>query len=178
MRNQCVISALLLGIDELRKLIEEKKLIEDLLDSEFKNPVGTGFDFRVGEIHKISGKAYMGRDGRITPGTEFLASWSGDPGHHVLKPGKYYLIKTIERVNLPSDIMAVFYPRSSFHRSGVQIVTGLADPGYRGELTFGISNMSGYDFVLEMGSRIVHALFFRVSGARPYRGKWQGGRMT
>ncbi len=169
---------MLLGIDELRTLIEEEKLIEDLLDSEFKNPVGTGFDFRVGEIHQISGKGYMGKDGRVTPKSKLLASHEGSPGHHVLKPGEYYLLKTLEKINLPADVIAVFYPRSSFHRSGIQILTGLADPGYQGELTFGISNMSGHDFVLEMGARIAHVLFFRVSGGRSYQGKWQGGRIT
>lgn len=169
---------MLLGIDELRKLIEEKKLIRDLLESEFTNPVGTGFDFRVGEIHQIHGKSYMGRSGRITPKTRLLASHEGSTSHHVLKPGEYYLIKTIEKLNLPRDVIAVFYPRSSFHRSGIHVLTGLADPGYRGELTFGITNMSGHDFVLEMGSRVAHVLFFRVAGGRPYTGTWQGGKMT
>ncbi len=169
---------MLLGIEELRKLIEGVSLVENLLESEFKNPVGTGFDFRVGEIHQIYGKSYVGREGRITPQTKIIASHKEASAHHILRPGEYCLIKTIEKVNLPSDIIAVFYPRSSFHRSGIHILTGLADPGYKGELTFGISNMSEHDFVLEMGARIAHALFFRISGGSPYRGKWQGGRMT
>ena len=169
---------MLLGIDELRQLVRDIKLVEGLLESEFRNPVGTGFDLRVGELHAIAGKSYVGKDGRIMPETELLARCDKDTGHHVIKPKEYYLIKTIEKLNLPEDIMAVFYPRSTFHRSGIHIVTGLADPGYRGELTFGISNMSAYDFILEMGSRIAHVLFFRVSGGRSYQGKWQGGRMA
>lgn len=169
---------MLLGIEELRKLIETEKLVENLLESEFRNPVGTGFDLRVGELHAIAGKSYVGKDGRIMPETELLASHRKDADRHVIKPKEYYLIKTIEKLNLPEDVMAIFYPRSTFHRSGIHVITGLADPGYCGELTFGISNMSAYDFILEMGSRIAHVLFFRVSGGRPYQGQWQGGRMA
>ena len=169
---------MLLGIDELRQLVRENNLVEGLLESEFRNSVGTGFDLRVGELHAIAGKSYVGKDGRVMPETRLLASHLEGVGHHAIGEKEYYLIKTIEKLNLPDDVMAVFYPGSTFHRAGIHIITGLADPGYRGELTFGISNMSAHDFILQMGSRIAHALFFRVSGARPYQGKWQGGRMA
>ncbi len=74
--------------------------------------------------------------------------------------------------------MLVFYPRSSLFRSGIALHTGLADPGYEGELTFGVQNLSSHDFTLEMGARIAHGIFFRVSGGKSYGGIWQGGRMT
>lgn len=169
---------MLLSHEELKKLVLEQNLVERLLKEELERPVGTGFDFRAGEIHRIRGASYIGAKRRLTPESKVVAAWESDPSHHVIKPGEYYLLKTIEKVNLPSDIMLVFYPRSSFFRSGISVHTGLADPGFSGELTFGITNLSGHNFTLEMGARIAHGIFFRVSGGRTYRGFWQGGKMT
>ena len=167
-----------LTYQELKRMVVEDKLVEDLPESELNSPVGTGFDFRVGELHKITGSSYLGREGRLTPESEILATFRGDPGHYVIKPREYCLIKTIEIVNLPNDVMLTFYPRSSFFRSGVSVHTGLADPGFSGQLTFGIVNLSNHDFTLEMGAKVAHAMFQRISGGAPYRGKWQGGKMT
>ena len=98
---------------------------------------------------------------------------------HILLPGEYYLLKTVEKVNLPGDVMLVFHPRSTFFRSGISIHTGLADPGFRGQLTFGIINLSKSNLNLEMGARVAHGIFLRVSGNNnPYTGVWQNGRMT
>jgi len=53
-------------------------------------------------------------------------------------------------------------------------------PGYKGQFNFGIMNIGGLKFILEMGARIAHAGFFEVKGQTlvPYRGQWQGGRVS
>ena len=54
---------------------------------------------------------------------------------------------------------------------------GLEELG--GELNFGVINFSAEPFRLELGARIVHAMFYQIKGdTAPYRGQWQGGRQT
>jgi hypothetical protein len=39
--------------------------------------------------------------------------------------------------------------------------------------------MGNSDFTIELGARIVHIIFWEVSGkGAAYRGQWQGGRVT
>jgi len=169
----------MIGTKELLKLVKEKNLIENLCCRELENPEGTGFDLRAGEVFKIKdGEAFLGEENRKTPETELLALHGKDK-EITLKPGDFVLVKTIEKMNLPEDIAAIFRPRSTLQRCGVGLFTATASPGYSGELTFGMCNLGRNDFRLELGSRFVHALFFNTSeNISKYRGQWQGGRVS
>lgn len=171
---------MVLGIDKLLKLVKEKKLVENLSERELKNPEGAGFDLRVGEIYEIKGKGFLGIQERETPKVKLVGKFKKRKKEKfILKPNKYYLIKTLEKVNLPENILALFTPRSTLFRSGIYIFGGQVPPGYKGELTVGIYNFGEKDFELELGSRVIHIMFFKVKGkANLYRGQWQGGRVT
>lgn len=169
-----------LGTKKLLKLVKEKKLVENLSERELKNPEGAGFDFRLGEIYQISGKGFLGVEERKTPKTKLLAKYDAQKRESfVFEPGKYYLTKTIEKVNTPEDLLILFRPRSTIYRSGMMIFTGNVSPGYKGELTFGIINLGQSSIKIELGARVVHAMFFEVKGGTNlYRGQWQGGRVS
>jgi deoxycytidine triphosphate deaminase len=169
----------MIGTKELLNLIQEKNLVEDLCDRERENPEGSGFDLRVGEVFVIEGgEAFLGETERHTPRAGSIAVYGKDK-EIVLKPGEYVLIKTIEKVNLPKDVAAIFRPRSTLQRSGIGLFTAAASPGYCGELTFGMCNLGKNDFKLELGARVVHILFFKTSdNFSEYRGQWQGGRVS
>ena len=86
--------------------------------------------------------------------------------------------KTIERVNMPENIWAEIKARSTLIRCGVLLITTKVDPGYSGELTFGLFAVK-FDFPLEMGARIANITFHEVVGeTSSYRGQWQGGRVS
>jgi deoxycytidine triphosphate deaminase len=169
-----------LGIEELHKLVKEQKLVENLSERELTNPEGAGFDLRIGELYEISGKGFLGVEERETPDMTPLASYKeGESEIIKLQPRTYYLLKTVEGVNMPEDLLAVMTPRSTLFRSGVYIFGGQVPPGYRGGLSMGIYNFRDTEFDLEMGSRVVHIMFFQVQGkGNMYRGQWQGGRVT
>jgi deoxycytidine triphosphate deaminase len=171
---------MILGVKELLKLVESKNLVENLSERELKNPEGAGFDFRIGEIYEISGKGFLGIEERKTPKTKLLAKYNPKRRRiFVFKPGKYYLMKTIEKVNTPENVLILFRPRSTLYRSGMMIFTGNVSPGYKGELVFGILNLGPCEVKIELGARVVHAMFFQVKGkTNLYRGQWQGGRIT
>ena len=169
----------MIGTKELLRLIDEIKLVENLSQRELENPEGTGFDLRVQEIFKIVGdESFLGESERSTPEIESIAKY-GEKNEIVIKPGDFFLIKTMEKINLPDNIAAIFRPRSTLQRSGIGLFTATASPGYSGELTFGIANLGKVNFKLEMGARFVHILFFNTSeNLSSYRGQWQGGRVS
>lgn len=172
---------MILGTKKLLELVKTKRLVENLSERELKNPEGTGFDLRVGELYKISGQGFLGISERETPRLELIAKYEEDKIVKVeLKPHVYYALKTIERVNIPENIIALpNQPRSTLYRSGVYIFGGPVHPGYQGELTMGIYNFRNEDFLLEMGARVIHIIFLEIRGeSNLYRGQWQGGRIT
>lgn len=169
-----------LGADQLLKLVKKNKLVEGLSERELKNPEGAGFDLRIGELYQIKGKGFLGVTERETPDIKPIAKFNkNSPQKISLKSHTYYLLKTIESVNMPNNLLAIMTPRSTLFRSGVFIFGGQVPPGYKGGLNMGIYNFRDRDFDIEMGSRVVHIMFSQVKGkSNLYRGQWQGGRST
>lgn len=172
---------MVLGVDKLLQLVKEKKLVEGLCDRELNNPEGAGFDLRLGELYELEGEGFLGIENRDTPNLKKIAEYkSDDPEESVtIEPGKYYLVTTVESVNLPSDTIAFIVSRTTLFRSGVALFNGAVSPGYQGKLTFAICNLGGKKIKIALGARVVHITFHEVSGSSNlYRGQWQGGRVT
>lgn len=171
---------MVLGIKKLHELVKNKALVENLSERELNNPEGAGFDLRIGELYEMHGRGFMGVEERETPEMKLIAKYEeGKTVKAELKPNIYYAMKTIESVNMPDNLLAIMTPRSTLFRSGVFIFGGQTPPGYKGGLTMGIYNFRNEKFELEMGSRVVHIMFFEVEGeSNLYKGQWQGGRVT
>jgi dUTP pyrophosphatase len=172
---------MILGHSELKKLIKSHKLITGLSERDTKNPEGCVFDLQMEKIFKLKGRAFIGINERETPDLEEVAVYNPKKiSSFVFKPGKYYLTKSVEEVNLPDNIAAVFKPRSTTFRSGLMVRTGIANPGYHGPLYFGVYNIGNVPVEIELGARYVQVYFHEVKGkpVHAYRGQWQGGRAT
>lgn len=181
---------MILGPKKLLQLVKTKKLVEGLAERELTTPEGAGFDLRLGEVYSISGKALLGVEHRETPKIKLVAKYSdfakastdkqeSKKNKITIKPGKFYLVTTIEKINLPLNICVTFIPRTTTFRSGLFLRTGIGQPGYTGKLTFGLKNEGPVPVTLELGCRFVQALFHWVDGGgTQYKGQWQGGRVT
>lgn len=168
-----------LGAKQLLELVKKNNLVEGLCERELNNPEGAGFDIRIGELYKIKGRGFLGVEERETPDMELVAKYGEKKEKISIEPGVYYLIKTIEKVNMPDNLLAVSTPRSTLFRSGVYIFGGQVPPGYCGELSMGMYNFRKEPFELEMGARVLHIMFSEVKGeSNLYKGQWQGGRAT
>jgi dCTP deaminase len=101
---------------------------------------------------------------------------------YVLHPGDFVLGTTVERVEIPPDLIAHVEGRSSLGRLAIVVhaTAGLADPGYRGQITLELSNLGRAPVALSPGMRISQLTFTELSSPaeRPYgagRGsKYQG----
>lgn len=171
---------MVLGPKELLTLVKKIKLVEGLSERELTNPEGAGFDLRLGEVFKISGKAFLGETHRQTPDIESVMVYNEKKKQAIkIKPGDYFLVKTIEKINLPINLSAVILPRTTTFRSGLFMRTGPIQPGYSGELTFGLKNEGPITVEIEMGARFAHVIFHEIKGeGSKYRGQWQGGRVS
>lgn len=171
---------MVLGVDELMKLVKKEKLVEGLCERELTNPEGAGFDLRLGEIYEMEGDGFLGIENRDTPDVKKIAEFKeGKEEFFEFKPGKYYIVKTMENVNLPSNLMAFIISRTTLFRSGIALFNGAVAPGYKGGLTFALCNLGGKNIKIALGSRVVHITFHEVKGSSNlYRGQWQGGRVT
>ncbi|HBQ50708.1 hypothetical protein A3B42_00965 [Candidatus Daviesbacteria bacterium RIFCSPLOWO2_01_FULL_38_10] len=173
-----------LGLDEVLRRIKKEKLIENLGQRELKNPEGVGVDLRLGAIYKIvEGGAFIEADLGKRKGvkTEKIAEYKkrGRQLEIVVKPGEYYLVSTVEKINTPKDLMPVVFPRTSLFRAGLLLLNSKTDPGYKGILTMGLKNLSEFEVKLQMGARIANVVFYKIEGKTvDYRGQHQGGRIS
>lgn len=169
-----------LGVDKLLELVHSQKLVNNLSERELENPEGTGFDLRLGEVFTISGSGYLGITERETAPAESVMAYNPDKLQSIIiKPNDFLLVKTIETVNVPKDLVGILKPRSTMQRMGLFLRTTQIAPGYSGELTFALKNVGPVEVKIELGSRIAHVMFARVDGQTAlYRGQWQGGRVT
>jgi deoxycytidine triphosphate deaminase len=184
---------MILGIKKLHELVKEIKLVEGLCDREMNNPEGAGFDLRLGEVFELEGDGFLGVEERQTPVAKSIAkanpSCAGGEEQKgvadetedafVFAPGKYYLIKTMEKVNLPTTLSGIIFPRTTIFRSGIGMFNGIVQAGYSGELTFGVCNFGQSNIKISFGARVAHITFQEVLGeGNQYKGQWQGGRVS
>ena len=160
-----------------RKKILERVKGENLIENFGMDSLGgAGYDLRVRRLHRLKSQGYIGINNRKAPDVEEI-SLTGDK--YSLEPNEYILIETIEKVNMPENLLARVLPRSSVLRAGATVVTALVDPGYHGTLTFGMKNLSEFDFEFEKGCRIAQIVFEEVVGETElYSGKYQGGKVV
>jgi len=78
-----------------------------------------------------------------------------------LLPGEHILVSTLESIKVPSDLMAVLYPRSSVNRKGLSVdLTGIIDSGYEGQLAVPVRNNTKAQTVrLYPGERFCQVVF-------------------
>lgn len=89
-----------------------------------------------------------------------------------LKPNEFILGSTLERVNVPYDLMGRVEGKSSIARLGVtiHITAGFIDAGFNGNVTLEIYNCSDKEFELYHGMNICQIVFETLSSRvdRPY----------
>lgn len=95
--------------------------------------------------------------------TELVEISGDDP--FILHPGEFVLGSTLERVELPTDLVARLEGKSSLGRLGLLIhsTAGYVDPGWEGNLTLELSNVANLPITLYDGMKIGQISFQRLS---------------
>lgn len=89
-----------------------------------------------------------------------------------LEPGEFALGCTLETVTLPATLCAQVNGKSSLGRLGllVHATAGFVDPGFSGQLTLELKNLSNHTIALHHGMPVAQLVFHRLSSPsqRPY----------
>lgn len=79
---------------------------------------------------------------------------------YLLEPGEFVLMASREILNIPKGIIGFVCGRSSVARLAIQSEqAGLVDGGFRGTITFEVTNQSEYPIVLWEGMRFAQVYF-------------------
>ena len=84
-----------------------------------------------------------------------------------ISPNSHVLAESVEWFNMPDDVCAVCWGKSSYARCGLLVNVTPLEPGWRGILTIELANVSPLPIRLHVGQGIAQVVFFR--GERPER---------
>jgi deoxycytidine triphosphate deaminase len=163
---------MILSHEKILEAVRGKKLIENFSPHCLG---GAGYDLRVGKVYRLESNGFIGKKEQKN---SLVKEKINTENYVVLKPGEYILVETLEKVNMPLNLLARILPRSSLFRMGCSLITAVVDPGFKGTLTMGLKNLSEKSFTFQEGARIAQMIFEEVSGkTKGYTGRYQGGRI-
>ncbi len=95
--------------------------------------------------------------------TELVSVEQDEP--FMLHPGEFVLGSTLERVVVPTDLVARLEGKSSLGRLGLLIhsTAGFVDAGWDGQLTLELSNVANLPITLYPGMKIGQVSFIRMT---------------
>ena len=148
-------------------------LIDGLIDADTQiQPCGVDLTLRQVSEFAGTGSVDYDNNARVISGRtsiEWFEGWIHLPA------GSYHIVYN-EVVNLPPDIMALAYPRSSLLRCGATVYTAVWDPGYSGraEALLEVQNPDGLR--LAQNARIVQLVFTKLGNpvGSQYAGRFHG----
>jgi deoxycytidine triphosphate deaminase len=121
-----------------------------------KNLQHTFYYFRLGSEGTINGKP-------------FKLSNKREEKHLTLEAGDFATIKTHEAFYFSEQILGIFGQSSDLSKDGLQVLhSPFIDPGFKGQLKFGIKNLNNVPISLEYEvTRIGKICFFDISDTYP-----------
>jgi dUTP pyrophosphatase len=173
----------MLNKEEIADLIAKKKLVEGYVDLE-KQLTPNGFDVTVGMIYSLEGQGQVdfSNEERVLPKeTEVSTSGAslkgtlakGTPQWWELAPG-VYKVKTNETVNMPLDLTALAYTRTTLLRMGVFTCHGVWDAGFCGKSEFTLVVQNPHGVRIKRNARVAQLVFLPLKEVRQgYAGIYQ-----
>lgn len=96
----------------------------------------------------------------------------------LLMPHTYILGHTLEVFDMPSDVLAICLGKSTYARCGLVVNVTPIEPGFQGQVTLELGNITNHPIVIYPGQGVCQFLFLR--GSKPdadyasRSGKYQG----
>jgi dCTP deaminase len=90
----------------------------------------------------------------------------------VLRKGDFCIASTVEKFNMPDDLLAQVADKSTWARQGLSAFNTIIEPGWSGFLTVELVNLGDETLVIPEGAPIAQILFFQLTAAteQPYTG--------
>lgn len=144
----------------IRNSLQTGELKIENFDERYLQPAS--YDMRLGEEAITSG-----RREKVNP---------ADKGLLTIPPGDFALVTTHEKVSMSPKIAGHIGLRSLYSKKGLVILSGpQIDPGFRGVLVIGLSNLSPRDIIIPYKDAFCTVEFFALEepAIKAYRGEYQ-----
>jgi len=164
----------MLNKKEIKQLIEKTKLIQNYINLD-KQLTPNGFDLTVEKIFEFdsAGALDFSNNERVLPQTKELLAQKMKPddkyGWWDLKKGAYK-IRTNEVINMPNNLVALAFSRTSLLRMGAFTQNGAWDAGFKGKSEFILVVENNYGIKIKENARIIQLLFLRAEETESYQG--------
>ncbi len=80
----------------------------------------------------------------------------------ILKPGDRFKVNTGIAMEIPEGFVGLIWDKSGVAmNSGIKVIGGVVDCGYRGEIIVGVINLSKEDFIIKQGQKIAQMIIQR-----------------
>jgi dCTP deaminase len=85
------------------------------------------------------------------------------------------LASTVERFNMPLDVLAMVCDKSTWARRGLAVQNTVIEPDWRGYVTLELTNHIRSPIRIQAGIPIAQIIFFRLEAPTelPYQGRYQ-----
>jgi dCTP deaminase len=165
---------MILSDRDIKAALASGRIVIEPLDDPDMQIQPASVDLRLGThflVFKHAKKAYINPlADDATEYTEEVEVAADEP--FILHPGEFMLGTTMERVELPDDLVGRVDGRSSIGRLAIMIhaTAGYVDPGYRGQVTLELSNVGKMPVLLFPGMRVCQISFEPMTSTadRPY----------
>jgi dUTP pyrophosphatase len=165
----------MLNREEIAGLLKEKKLVEGYINLETQL-TPNGFDLSVASICEFQGAGALdfSNKERVLPSGKEILPQKIKPQDHFgwwqLKKGAYK-IKSNETLNLPNDLIAIAFTRTSLLRMGAFTQHGVWDAGFKGKSEFVLVVENPKGIKIKQNARIAQLIFTKINEtAQGYQG--------
>jgi dCTP deaminase len=155
----------------IREQLESGRLVIDPWEPRFLQPASVdlrlGREFRVFRNHRMPYVDVKDENAQLT---ELVKIEGNNP--FILHPGEFALAVTLERVEIPDDLVGRLDGKSSLGRLGliVHSTAGFVDPGFKGRLTLELTNILNLPITLyhEMPVSQISFVQLTTPAEKPY----------
>ena len=178
------VSLVILSDRDLRTEINDGRIIIEPFDEACVQP--SSIDVKVSHLFRVfrnHSTAVLDVKKDLTDLTELVEVPEGEA--FMLHPGEFALGSTLERVAVPTDLVARVEGKSSLGRLGLVIhsTAGFIDAGFDGHITLELANLANLPITLYPGMKIGQISFIKMTSPaeKPYGSgakgsKYQGQR--
>lgn len=87
----------------------------------------------------------------------------------IIKPNQFVLAHTLEKINMPVNLLGIVKGKSSLARKGLIVeFAGFIDPGFTGQITLELKNVSDKPVTLKKYMRICQLCFLKMTDMPRY----------
>ena len=132
-----------------------------------------GYDIRVADEYRIFTNQHTGVLDPKRMDQKFLHDVAGK-GYCIIPPNSFALARSVERIKMPRDVIAICLGKSTYARMGIIVNVTPLEPGWDGFITLELSNTTPIPSKVYSNEGIAQLLFFRGQPCRTSYGDRMG----